>query len=332
MKQRTHTWLAIRAIALLEDSGEAEGLVKILKPNVTSTAIGAWIPDLSDARSGGSRVENHIFKMEPYTGNEEWRFTMNRAKLFEKLGPHRQIRNFIDDWDGVLGTGWWEKPYKADPAPGQHLANRAMALNTTLIDQLILGDPDVAALVPGTVSFAYQLDAEARSRIEEVATYFFMLSHFVADSCQPCHCDARKLSGYDNGLHKEMEAHWDKKIGTYFDKARLMASPDSAAVVLDTARAIDPNFGFTLPSAIPEIKDKDTWLEVLNLCRASFAVISILVNPTEYPYGTRKLTKFEDVFDPEVVPELLEDFDLAVMHDAVLNIAIIWKEVWSRFK
>ena len=96
--------------------------------------------------------------------------------------------------DEVLEDEWWDQPYKADPQPGQHLANRTMSLCTTLTDLLILGDREVAPLVPGRVSFANQLDDEARSSAEQIATYFFNLSHFVADSCQPCHCDARKLA------------------------------------------------------------------------------------------------------------------------------------------
>ena len=33
--------------------------------------------------------------------------------------------------------------------------------------------------------------------------------------------DDRDLSDYDNGLHKELEAHWSRKIGTLFDEDKL---------------------------------------------------------------------------------------------------------------
>ena len=157
---------------------------------------------------------------------------LKRADLFKALGTKRQIRTFLDNWDGVLGADWWNKSYKAEPSPGEHLANRSMALTTTLIDQLILGDKAVARVVPGEVRFAKNLHPDARSRSEEVATYFFMLSHFVADSCQPCHCDARRLSGYSRGLHKEMEKHWSKKVGTYFNKKKLLETSDSSLKIL----------------------------------------------------------------------------------------------------
>jgi hypothetical protein len=209
MNQRTHTWLAIRAVALLEDAGVASGLVSMLKPHVQNASVGAWIPDMQDTKKGSGDIDNHVFKMKPYKGQETWRFTMKKAQLLKILGAERAMSTFLRE-DRTLSSAWWSAPYKADPAPGQHLANRAMALTTTLIDLLILGDTDVARLVPGEVSFAPQLDPEARTRSEQVAMYAFMMSHFVADSCMPCHCDARPLSAYAGGVHKELEEHWAK--------------------------------------------------------------------------------------------------------------------------
>ena len=332
MDQRTHTWLAIRAMAVLDDANETPGLVKILKPHVKSAAIGSWIPDMADSKRGTGDIDNHVFKLKPYAGSGEKRFVTKRDKLFKSLGNKRLVRTFLDNWDGVLGAEWWNKPYKAEPAPGQHLANRSMALTTTLIDQLILGDTHLAKLVPGEVSFARNLHPDARSRGEQVATYFFMLSHFVADACQPCHSDARRLSAYGNGLHKEMEVHWSKKVGTYFNKKKLLATTDSPAKILKAARAVDSQFNLTFENKVPKIQARDTWLEVVTLCRASFAVASILAPPQSFPYDSTRLTTFDEVFlSNDADPALLPDFDQAITHDAVLNIAMIWKEVWRAF-
>lgn len=332
MNQRTHTWLAIRAIALLEDSGGPPGLIKILKNNVKGAAIGSWIPDLQDSKKGSGDIDNHVLKMEPYNGSNKSRFIKTRDVLFEDLGQERKVCEFLDDWDSILGSAWWKKPYKAEPTPGQHLANRTMALTTTLIDQLILGDKKVAALVPGTVRFSTKLDNNARSRMEEVSTYCFMLSHFVADSCQPCHCDARKLSAYDNGLHKEMEADWSKIIGTYFDKKKYLKNTETPNKILSQARAIDAKFDLQFSNHVPELQAKDAWLEIINICRASFAVASVLVPPSIIPYGSPTHTSFEAIFeDADSGPDLLTDLNRMVMHDAVLNIAIFWKSLWSKF-
>jgi hypothetical protein len=332
MNQRTHTWLAVRAIALLKDSGGPAGLVKILKDNVKGAAIGSWIPDLQDSKKGSGDIDNHVLKMKPYEGSNKSRFIKKKQPLCNELGRGRKVCEFLDDWDSVLGSTWWNQAYKAEPSPGQHLANRSMALTTTLIDQLILGDKKVAALVPGTVRFADKLDKNARSRMEEVATYCFMLSHFVADSCQPCHCDARRLSGYSNGLHKEMEREWSKMMGTYFDKKNYLKNTESPNKVLKVARAIDAKFDVQFSNKVPDLQAKDPWLEIINICRASFAVASILVPSSFVPYTSKRKTTFEKVFESaDSDPALLPDLNRMVMHDAVLNIAILWKSLWNRF-
>lgn len=331
MKQRTHAWLAIRALGLLESSGQAGELVDLLKPHVASAAIGCWLPDLRDSKVGSGAIDNHVFKLAPHAGEQADRFVLRKADLFKKLGSGRAIVGFLKSRSDALDAEWWATPYRADPPPGQHLANRAMALTTTLVDQLLLGDETVANAVPGNVAFAGDLAPDARTRAEEVSTFFFMLSHFVADACQPCHCDARTLFGYDAGVHKELEAHWDSVIGTYFDKGKLMhvaADPDA---ILAKAREVDGRFGFTLSDDVPAPVSKDAWLEVLYLCRASFAVAGVLVSPEGFPYGGSDRTSFAAVFDQDSAPGLLADLDRAIMHDAVLNIAILWRDVWRTF-
>ena len=49
MNQRTHSWIAVRAIALLEDENTERNLVRLLKPHVRKASVGAWIPDQVDA-------------------------------------------------------------------------------------------------------------------------------------------------------------------------------------------------------------------------------------------------------------------------------------------
>jgi len=330
MNQRTHTWLAIRALALMDDTGEAEGLLKILKPYVKSSAIGSWIPDMLDSKKGSGDIDNHVMKMKPYNGELKKRFILKKKDLLKKLGPKRHMYHFIKE-DTMLKDTWWSQPYKAEPQPGQHLANRSMALTITLIDQLILGDKAVAKLVPGTVRFAGNLDPNARTRKEEIATYFFMLSHFVADSCMPCHCDARSLAAYSNGLHTELESHWSKKIGTYFDKKKLLKSNASSRKILDEARKVDKCFDITFPDTVPAIRARDVWEEIVMVCRGAFAVSNIMANPEDYPHNGRKKASFERLFGDDNGKSLLEKIDKVVMHDAVLNIAIVWKHVWETF-
>lgn len=331
MNQRTHAWLAVRAVALLADVQEAKGLVKLLKPHLRSTAIGAWIPDLADSRKGGGDIDNHIMKMKPYSGSQRARYIADKAELRKRLGSTRLMSTYLRD-DKSLSATWWRKPYKATPQPGQHLANRAMSLCTTLIDLLILGDAEVARAVPGATRFTEQMPDDALTRQEQVATHFFMLSHFVADSCMPCHCDARKLSGYSKGLHNKLEGRWSKTVGTYFDKKKLLKSTDTSAKLLKAARNVDAKFGLKFGDAIPRIRASDVWKEIINVCRGSYAMANILASPIEFPPGTLKSAPLSRLTQNPAGKALLKEMDEVIIHDAVLNIAMTWKYIWDKFK
>lgn len=343
MNQRTHSWIAIRAISLLADENKERNLVRLLAPHARMASIGAWIPDQMDAKRGGAGaiIDNHILKMKTYRGDLSGRFITRKNELLERIGMYRMTAQFLQD-DHSLGHGWWATPYKGDVSkPGQHLPNRAMALSTMMKDLLLMGNPEIDRLIPGDVRFAQYMDPKARTQEEAAAMYFFMLSHFVSDACMPCHCDGRKLAGYDRGLHKELEAHWSRKVGTRFEKRNLL-QPDvhltplqaraDAKRVLQHARDVDNNFAlnFEQPS-IPDLHRRhDVWLEVVNLCRASFAVASIIAPPHQYSYDNpRARAPFDRVLG-QANRQLQADVDRAVMHDAVLNTAIVWKHIWNK--
>lgn len=341
MNQRTHSWIAIRAIALLEDEGEKKNLVKLLKPHARKATVGAWIPDQTDAKRGGSKTENHVLKMLPYQGNQRQRFIARKDELLKRIGRYRMTAKFIQQ-DNSLGSQWWSTPYMGDvPKHGQHLANRAMGLSTMLKDLLLMGNPEIDRLIPGAVRFAKHIDPKARTEEEAAAMYFFMLSHFLADVCMPCHCDGRKLAGYSRGLHKELEAHWSRKVGTGFEKKKLLQpnaqlTPRQAGAdakqILQKARDIDQRFGLYFGNtSVPDLRPgHDVWLEVVNLCRASFAVASIIAPPRQYPYDNpRARAPFKTVLGPGQ-QKLLEDVNHIVMHDAVLNTTIVWKHIWKK--
>jgi hypothetical protein len=343
MNQRTHSWIAIRAIALLEDENAEKNLVKLLKPHAREASVGAWIPDEADAKRGGagSATDNHILKIEPYTGSQKERFTTHKEELLKHIGKYRETYKFLQK-DGTLDSGWWNAPYKGDaPKPGQHLPNRAMALSTMMKDLLLMGDERVDYLIPGDIRFAQYMVPETRTREEATAMYFFMLSHFIADAGMPCHCDGRKLAAYSEGLHKELEMHWSRGVGTAFEKGNLLPRAlladreqihSDCAEILEQARAIDPKFGLDFTRAsVPDLySGHDIWLEAIYLCRASFALASIIAPYGKYQYGDPKArAPFKTVLGG-TNKQLLEDVDRTVMHDAVLNTAIVWKHIWNK--
>lgn len=331
MNQRTHSWVAIRSIALLEQEGKSKNLVALLKPYARKATVGAWIPDQVDAKRAGNATDCHIFKIVPYQGNEKERFTVKKKDLIKYLGMNRLTAQLLES-DTRLDENWWVSPYKGDVSrPGQHLANRAMALSTMMKDLLIVGNRNIDSLIPGKVGFIKDVDVKARTRQEAAALYFFMLSHFVADAGMPCHCDGRKLAGYGNGLHKELEEHWSQKVGAFFEKGNLLGN--SVGVdVLDEAKKIDGQFELDFQScSVPSLgKEKDVWLEVMYTCRASFAVSNIIAPPYSYSYNDEQAMAPFDVVLGNGNAGLLKQVDKAVLHDAVLNTATIWKHVFAK--
>lgn len=332
MDQRTHSWIAIRAIALLEDNDDIPELVSLLKPRACKATIGAWLPDQTDAKRGdsGSKTDNHVFKMEVAENDPAGRFVMSKAELLEHIGLHRQTAQFLQQ-DQSLDMSWWKTSYRGDvPKPGQHLPNRIMALSTHLKDLLIIGNKDIRDRLPYDGSFLQAMDPRALTRAEAAVVYFFMLSHFVADISMPCHCDARKLAAYKAGLHKQWECYWSKLVTTSFDKAKILQPDAKSDQILQKAREVDAVFSLHFESApIPDFCPKqDPWLEAIHLCRASFAVASIVTPCHSYPYGeTDTVVPFKTVFG-NGKEQLLADVNRVALHDAVLNTAIFWKHIW----
>ncbi len=336
MNQATHAWIAVRAAALLEENNQQKGLVSLLLPHASKAAIGAWIPDLADAKRTANNVPFHVLKMEhfvPKETGEEKRFIATKDKLVQRLSGSSAAKRFLEQ-DQVLDRQWWSQPYKADAAPGQHVANRAMGLFTALRDLLIIGEKKVDELVPGEVPFLLKVEDKAKTRAEQAALYFFMLSHFIADACMMCHCDARRLAGFDGGLHHELEQYWGKAVGKDFDQNNL--SPDRApspSSLLEKARKVDGDLGISFAGPLPKFGDnRDVWLETVDACRASFAVMNSVVPVSEFPDSGEKRDLFEIIFDPKDGKKkaLLDKISAMSLADAVANTAMVWAELWEK--
>lgn len=329
MEQRTHAWIAIRAIAYLEERKANPGLVKLLKPSMHAASMGAWIPDLADAKRGGGNTQHHVFKLLPYEGANASRFVAKKADLLKRLTGSPATRAFIKA-DKTLSATWWATPFKADPPPGQHLANRATALAGSLRDLLVMGSKEVDKLLPGDVKFLDKLDDAARTQREQAALYLFMLSHFIADACMPMHCDGRMLAGFSNGLHEQLEDHWKELVGkTFSDESLAKAAGNAAACkkLLDDARAVDECANLSFKDKLPDLPHgRDVWKEIVDVCRASFALSAVIAPPEDYPYASKKArAPFKKVLEGK---ELLEEVDRLVLEDAVVNTAMIWSAVW----
>jgi hypothetical protein len=331
MNQVTHTCLGVRAVGLLEEANEDPMLIQLLKTSINKTSLGAWLPDLNDTKIGSGDIDNHVLKMMPMKSRDTY-FVMPKVPLLKALGEKRKMYSYLLN-DTTLDDSWWNNAYKAEPAPGQHLGNRANALSIAITDLLLLGDEQLSNLVPGNIKFYSELDATIRTRIEQAGLYFFMLSHFLADSCMPMHCDARRLNGFKSGLHHEWELHWSNQLPELFEKETILKSTLSSDEIIAESKKMDHAFHINFDKIVPALVEKtDIWKEIIMICRGSFA-LSCIVSPLTTPYDIYQVgKKFDELNSTKNGKDLIESIDTVVMHDAVLNIAMVWKYIWSKFK
>jgi hypothetical protein len=215
-----------------------------------------------------------------------------------------------------------------------------MAMSTMMKDLLLMGNSSIDKLIPGDVDFACYMSPGTCTQEEAAAMYFFMLSHFIADSCMPCHCDARKLEGYARGLHKELEEHWAESIGEQFEKNNLLAEvikktgkevETDSNNILEEARLLDRKFNLNFKQAtIEDLQEgHDVWLELMYICRATFSIASIIAPYQQYPYGkSQAKAPYKTLVGQN--RDLFGKLDTTTMYDAVLNTAIIWKHIWNK--
>jgi hypothetical protein len=102
--------------------------------------------------------------------------------------------------------------------------------------------------------------------------------------------------------------------------------------LLKAAREVDGAFGVTFPTSIPEPRTSDPWKDTVAICRASFAVASIVASPGEFPYtgGSHRCLSLADIKIDAGEWARFERATAAIVHDAVLNVAMGWKRVWKR--
>ncbi len=269
MKQICHTWISLRAIGLLQDDPKTKGLVKILTPWAKHSCIGCWLPDMQKFKRGHGIIGNHTFKNAPYSGENEPRFVVKKRKLLKALDENLALHEFIRD-SSTLDSFWWEQPYKAKQKEGEHLPNCLSSLFDTISDMLLLGDSTLDELVPGSTGYGDYLDSACALSKEQVSTFFFMVSHYIADCFMPCHADNRKLAKYERAnVHGGWEKHWEKQIGRYFNKSELCVTSDTSEQVIEKAKELDGplNLTFKTPLTWP-VNKNDIWETAVLWCRA----------------------------------------------------------------
>ena len=344
MKQKAHSWLALRALKLIEDSGKVPKLTELLFYYLTDIWQGAWIPDtlIVDLKYG------HIFKMDSddtipglKLKGETW-LQLDKNKLDKELVGERRCLEYIADSPELA------KPYRAHPRYGGHLPNRVIAVSHCIGDMLKLGDFPLSFYAQSRKKKGYKtkdasgrdLSAEAIRNLSlspnfsarQIALMFFILSHYVCDAHMPLHCDLRDSAEPPCGrrlndkLHTSIEEVWEEWFPSEshfavhdrqtksLDEA-VKALPEGSLLKLDT----DPRFA--LDTDIKRIK-RDEWQEMVYITRVSYAV--------SRKWITRDYPKAEEMISDISQDEFVKVSNY-IFHDAVSAIARLWYAAWKRY-
>ena len=204
MKQRAHAWTALRALKLIDDTGQAPELVNMLCFYLSDIWDGSWLPDtlIRDMSYG------HIFKMdsdpamlEQDISNETWLITPY-AELKSKLGSKRLCLELIKDSPELL------KPYRSHPKIGGDLPNRVIAISHSISDMLKMADYPLSFYAKKQLPEEYMTDLSSKTvkdlagspnfSARQIALNFFILSHYITDAHMPLHCDLRDYGSSPN--------------------------------------------------------------------------------------------------------------------------------------
>ncbi len=330
MKQIGHTWIALRAIGLIQDDPKTRKLAQVLAPWAKHSCIGCWLPDMPKFKKGHGIIGNHTFKNAPYKGEGKLRFVVSKQKLLNALDSNLALHDYIRSIL-ALKPFWWNQAYKAKQKDGEHLPDCLSSLFDTIADMLLLGDGKLDALVPGTTGYSKYLDPACALTKEQVSTFFFIISHYIADCFMPCHADKRKLATFKKGgVHEGWEKHWEKQVGTYFKKTKLLNTNDESRQVINKAKKLDSKFGLTFktPLSWPNT-DNDIWKTAIFWCRASFAFSCNIFPLDKYSYSSRKQPLFKEYFTDTAK---LAEYDRIVLQSAVYAVASTWKQIWQKFR
>ena len=333
MKQVGHAWIALRALKLIDDlvgEGKLPKEVKLfdelLFNYLPDVYEGAFIPDtlIVDNATG------HTFKMEPMDSDPTGRFTVDYKALKKRLGSKRQSLELAKD-EAVL-----KKPYRAH-ARGGKLPNRVLSISNSLSDMLKLSEFPFGQYTKVKRARAYRdktgysstkvkaLDLAPNFSGRQIALTFFLISHYIADAHMPLHCDVRDLSFDGNrrifrGLHPKLEKYWEKNLpGTEVFLILPKLTLDDALQRLPDNSIFGPIADGVKQFNFRKLRSsQDEWEEMVDVCRASYALSSYLI-----PDGAKSLEDLDE--------KKLEEASRAIFTDAAKTVAAIWLKSWMRY-
>jgi hypothetical protein len=326
MKKYSHAWLAFMAIKRLDDNRKdlkpadlayAESLIAWLMNHKDDVMQGAWFPDelIKDM------ADKHVLKFAPADKAPAGTISYPPDK-FRPLPPEYLIFQYGQD-----------SPVRQQNFnvvdPKDNLPDRCESLAESVIDHLkVLDHVEKGSPVTPTSN--------------QVALWFFMLSHYIADAHVPVHCDSRRFSEGKN-IHGEMEKVWDDEINTYYklntQKTRFLFDPTGypkPAVDFTTDPSYQQSFLKAVADGLAKRKfdfsfgggNNNVWDFMNAVCHNSY-LVSYRFFPPQYEPDTVTMKNWKDL----AVPALsINQLSAAVLADAIDSIVRVWFRIWRRYK
>lgn len=305
MKQYTHAWLAMMAMKRLQKATISEkeqkavkSLLKWFMDHRDSVIKGSWYPDaiIKDMST------SHVLKYKPGDLSQPGKFkTLPNTYHLQRIGK---------------GSKFYQKSYSVEKG---NLTDRCESLAHSIIDNLKMQkSEDKGSPISPTNN--------------QVATIFFMLSHYIADAHMPLHCDNRQFSEGED-IHAHIEKEWDDSVRECF------------YIDFDNNRFIYDTEGYPL-----KMKDKDmfTWIEqelATRVFSSSYGTDNnntwdFLSAITQYSYLTAYQMIPSDYDDKNLSWQsfqslntgfTFDEYSKFLLIDAIDSISKVWLRVWMRY-
>ena len=366
VKQRAHAWVALRALKMMDDWGEAEKLTQLLSFYLSDVWDGAWLPDIRivDMSYG------HIFKMDSdprfiykKLPQEKW-FIKSAEDLRKLLVGKRVCIDYASDSQEL------EKPYRSHLKEGGHLPNRVIALSQMIGDMLKMSNFPLAhyakkkkkkfmdsSNIPISISkqTIQNLSKSPNFTAREIALTFFIISHYVCDAHMPLHCDLRDFSPTSKRykwkrrlpekLHTWIEKYWEESFPPKKSLLLTAYTKDTLDIIVidkmpkNTMMQIDEDSKYKLSEKVSKRLKGDEWNEMVYTTRVSYAVARkwipkdndwFSLMPKRYAEFKRMVSDKQG-FGDGAFAEDFEDVTNRIFHDTVESVARIWYKSWKRF-
>lgn len=316
MKKFTHAWLAFMAIKRLEYADipeiydvhmvqkHAKSLVRWFKEYRDFVIEGSWYPDSIICDTGNS----HGVK---YTPGD-----LKKKKAFKPLPEHMEVYNFMKENSKMYG--------KEFIIEGGNVCDRCEAMAHTLVD-----------------NFKIQYNSEKGNPIAPTNTHmalrFFMMSHYIADTHMPLHCDKRPFSG-GHTIHAYIEDLWDsmikqsyeidtKNLRFYYDpKGYPLATKKMNEVMKEVEeKVINRPFQYDWGRS-----DYSTWDYMSAVSEYSYLLSWYMIPDVKTNDEVKELTR--EQFRESEGFKNLDKYSCMIFADAIDSIARAWLHAWIRYR